>query len=160
LLTEEIKKILCCSDQKVLIITIGNTLRSDDGIGPYIAENLKILPDNLKLLNAFDRPESIIDQAVSMSPEKTIIIDAANFSGIPGEARLIANDAIPESSLSTHTFPLKIIARILEEDTGSKVFFLGIQAKSAEFKEELSQEVKQTGDEIIAFLTNMGTELY
>ncbi len=153
LLTDDIKKILKPDkDKKTLIITVGNTLRSDDGIGPYISQNLNKNIDNTIIFDAGNKPENIIDQAVSIKPQKTIIIDAADFKGKTGEIRHIPNEYIPDTTLSTHTFPLKVIAQILKEDTGSEIFFLGIQPKSVGMGEEMSKEVKNTGDAIISFL--------
>ena len=49
---------------------------------------------------------------------------------------------------------MKIIAKILEEDTKSKIYFLGIQPVSFDFKEGLSKEVKETADKIIYYFNN------
>lgn len=156
MLTDEIKKTLNLSDkEKTLIITIGNSFRSDDGVALYIAENIKNLPDYVTLLNAEDKPENIIDLAVSIMPSKTIIIDAANFEGSTGEIRLIPYDFIPDSTLSTHTFPLKIIVKILEEDTKTKVYFLAIQIQNVELGENISNKVKESADELIEYLNSI-----
>lgn len=152
MLTNEIKKFLDeIVKEKVLIITIGNDFRSDDGIGPYIFEHLKDNPKNLSLLNAGDKPENIIDEAVALKPKKTIIIDAADFNGIPGEIRIIPQEFIPNSTLSTHTFPPNIIAKIIEKDTKGEVVFLGIQPKNVELGEEISKEVKGSADSLISY---------
>ena len=139
---------------KSLIITIGNTYRSDDGIGPYIFDNLNNIPGNIDCINAGDNPENVIDEAVKINPDITLIIDAANFGGVPGEIRIIPSEFIPETTLSTHTFPPKIIAKILEEDTKSKIYFLGIQPASFDFNEGLSGEVKKTAEKIIDYFNN------
>ena len=156
MLTSEIKKILdITNNEKTLIITIGNRLRSDDSVALYIADNIKKTPDYITLINAENKPENIIDHAESIMPSKTIIIDAANFNGNPGEIRLIPNEYIPDSTLSTHTFPLKVIVKILEEDTKSKVHFLAIQIQSVDLGENISKEVKVSADEIIEYLNSL-----
>lgn len=153
MLTNEIKKFLDeIVKEKVLIITIGNDFRSDDGVGPYIFEHLKDYSKNLSLLNAGDKPENIIDEAVALKPKKTIIIDAADFDGLPGEIRIIPQEFIPNSTLSTHTFPPNIIAKIIEEDTKSEVVFLGIQPVKVELGEVLSESVKKSADDLIKFI--------
>jgi hydrogenase 3 maturation protease len=149
LLTAEVKQTL--TPEKIgatLIITVGNSLRSDDGIGPYIANNFK---GNAKftLLNAGDKPENAVDKASQHKPAKTVIIDAANFGGKVGEARIIPGEAIPNTTLSTHTFPLKVISKIIAEDTKSKVYFLGIQPKSVELGEKMDPAVVETAKEIL-----------
>jgi hydrogenase 3 maturation protease len=142
----------------LLIITIGNSLRGDDGVGPYIASKLKNLPKGFILLDAGDRPEDIITGAVDCRPARTIIIDAADFGGIPGEARFIPDNAIPQTPLSTHSFPLPVITSILRQDTGSEVRFLGIQAEFLGFGEVISPEVLAAADEIIALITGFASE--
>ena len=120
LLTAEIKQTLSSAD---LIITIGNDLRSDDGVGPYIAKHCQ----SKKVLDAQDKPENIIEEAVFRKPKIAVIIDAADFDGGIGEVRMIKKEQIPKTTLSTHAFPLNIIAQIIENDTGARVHFLGIQ---------------------------------
>lgn len=154
MLTDEVKEVLSPIRGGItLIITVGNTFRSDDGVGPYIARNVKIKNENTVVLNVEDQPENAIDQAVSIKPCKTVIIDAADFFGKVGEARVIPQENIPDTTLSTHTFPIKVITKILEEDTGSKISFIGIQPRSAAMGEGLCDEVKQTADEIIEFIS-------
>ena len=156
MLIDEVKNAIApLRDELNLIITIGNDFRSDDGVGPYIFEKITGEPENIVVINAGDKPENIIDEAVSVNPKKTIIFDAADFGGMPGEVRVVPEDLIPDVSLSTHTFPPKIIAKILEEDTKSQVFFIGIQPKSLKFGQSLSKEVKNTADEIVNFITKV-----
>ena len=135
-----------------LIITVGTTFRSDDGVGPYIAEKCTAPKRDVVVLNAGDKPENFIDRAIEIKPQKTIIIDAADFGGLAGEVRLIPEEAIPDTTLSTHTFPLKIISRILAEDTGTDVYFLGVQPKDMGFGEGLSPEVRESAELIIGLL--------
>lgn len=136
-----------------LVITIGNNLRSDDGVGPYIAGKISSPRKNIIVMNAGDRPENIIDSAVESRPSQTIIIDAADFGGLPGEMRIIPEYAIPDKPLSTHSFPLRIISRLLAEDTGSEVFFLGIQPESMAFGEGLSLKVMRAAEEVIKLIS-------
>ncbi len=148
MLTDELKKeIKAVLSKKTLIITVGNTYRSDDGVGIYIAEKLK--SSNYLLLNAENKPENIIDKAVQYKPEKILIIDAADFGGRSGEARLLLEDNIPDTILSTHTFPIKALAKILSKDTKAPVFYLGVQQAHIHMGEILSKEVRQCADELI-----------
>jgi hydrogenase 3 maturation protease len=132
-----------------LIITVGNSLRGDDGVGPYIASQVKNPKQGLHILDAADRPEDCIDAAVALHPLKTVVLDAADFGGSPGEARVIPQELIPNSTLSTHTFPLKIITKILEEETGSSVFYIGIQPENVSFGRGLSDPVQRMAKAII-----------
>ena len=153
MLTAELNDLFTFSDKNpLLIITIGNSYRSDDGVGPYIASKIKKCKKNLIVLNAEDQPENIIDEATRLKPGKIVIIDAADFGGMPGEIRLIEKKDIPDTSLSTHSFSPNILAAIIEEDTGADVLFLGIQPESIQFGEGISKPVKEAAKRIISCL--------
>ena len=158
MLTAEIEHLLTAGKHvPTLLITIGNALRKDDGVGPYIARNItKKMPKNLIVLDAGDKPENIIDKAIQINPKKTIILDAANFKGQIGEARIIPDKYIPDTTLSTHRFPLNIVGGIIKEDTGSEMFYLGIQPEDTNLGSGLSPSVKNTADNIISCITKMG----
>lgn len=123
-------------------------MRSDDGLGPYIAAGLKS-SKRLKIIDAADKPQNIIDEVVSHRPSSVLIIDAADFKGAPGEIRFIESHEIPDSSLSTHSIPLRVIAGIISKDTGCQVKFLGIQPKNVSLGEEMSSEVIEAAKKII-----------
>lgn len=131
------------------MICVGNTMRSDDGVGPYIASYL----NDSKLLSVIDagyNPENFIEEVAGLKPGRIVIIDAADFGGKAGETKVISEGDIPESSLSTHAIPLSVIYHILKEDTASEIKFIGIQPKDVRHGECLSPEVKAAADKIIA----------
>ena len=151
MLTAELNDLFTFSDKNpLLIITIGNSYRSDDGVGPYIARQVNKYKKNFTILNAEDQPENIIDEVIQLKPGKIVIIDAADFGGMPGEIRLIEKKDIPDTSLSTHSFSPNILAAIIEEDTGADVLFLGIQPESIQFGEGISKPVKEAAGKILA----------
>jgi len=151
MLTAELNDLFTFSDKNpLLIITIGNSYRSDDGVGPYIARQINKYKKDFTILNAEDQPENIIDEATRLKPGKIVIIDAADFGGMPGEIRLIEKKDIPDTSLSTHSFSPNILAAIIEEDTGADVLFLGIQPESIQFGEGISKPVKEAAGKILA----------
>ena len=145
-------------NERVLIVTVGNPLRSDDGVGPYIAEHIKPERRGFLFLNAEDKPANIIDDAVKLKPYKIIIIDAADFGANPGDIRIIPEDMIPQNTLSTHSFPIPVISSIIRQDTGAEIVFLGIQAKSLKLGEEMSREVHSAADRILEYINNQKKE--
>jgi len=151
LLTAEVKEALKPLSPKTLLITAGNDMRSDDGVGPYIYSKLSDIK-SLNLLNASFTPENIIEKAIKFSPETLVFIDAADFKGIPGEVRVIPVDAIGYTSISTHTVPLSTIAELIESETSAKTVFIGIQPLSVNFGEGLSDEVKSAADILADFI--------
>ena len=146
-------------------MTVGNSFRSDDGVGPFIADRLAAWEDARELresegsemaidwINAGQNPENIIDEAIARNPDRLVVIDAADFGGEPGEARIIPSELIPESTMSTHMIPLNVITQLIADETGSETVFLGIQAVSFSLGEGLSQRVQETGERIVDFLT-------
>ncbi len=140
----------------LVVITVGNTLRSDDGVGPFIAAAASPRR-GMAILNAGETPEDIIEEATAHQPGRVVIIDAADFGGRGGEIRLLPEAAMVSHTLSTHRFPLPAIARILAMDTGAAIHFVGIQPVSTAFGEGLSPQVRKAATELI-FLLNGPTD--
>ena len=137
-----------------LVITAGNSFRSDDGVGPYLYTLLKGC-SGLTVIDAGYTPENIVDEAIGINPDYIVVIDAADFQGRPGEIRIVSDDLIPTSTLSTHAIPLNVITRLIEESTGAATVFIGIQVRSVMMGEGLSPEVQAAAEllsqEIINF---------
>lgn len=152
-----------------LVITVGNSFRSDDGVGPFIADRLAAWEADrgsrgaegetppFDWIDAGQNPENIIDAAIEKKPDQLVVIDAADFGGRPGEARIIPEEHIPDSTLSTHMVPLNVITRIIADATGSETLFLGIQAVSFALGEGLSDPVRETAEQIVEQLTGGNT---
>ncbi|MDQ7821458.1 MAG: hydrogenase maturation protease [Candidatus Eremiobacteraeota bacterium] len=138
----------------VTIITVGNSLRGDDGVGPYIASRLPPLGEGFFVLDAGQQPERIFYEAAGRPAPRAVILDAADFGGHAGEMRLFSIEEIPATTLSTHTFPLPVLASLLQKDCGSAVIFLGIQAVTFTMGEGLTVEVQRAADALVAFLTS------
>ena len=141
------------SSGTLLVITVGNLLRSDDGVGPYIAAQGKRPKSGIIILDAGERPEDTVGKAMEVRPKRVVIIDAADFGGEPGEVRAIPEEFIPENPISTHRFPLRIISRLVTEDTGARVDFICLQPESVGFGEGLSDRVRLAAEEIVILLS-------
>jgi hydrogenase 3 maturation protease len=92
LLNEEVLSALR-PEGRTVMITIGNSLRADDGVGPFIGRRIADQKDFL-VLNALMNPEDIVEDAIAYRPGKIVVIDAADFGGSPGEIRTIPLDQI------------------------------------------------------------------
>jgi len=147
-LTADILKILKDCTGQTVVVTAGNTFRSDDGVGPYISSQLSDT-FGLRIVEAGQNPENIVDEVIALKPDAIIVIDAAHFEGYPGEVRVIPEDLIPSTSLSTHMIPLNVVIRLIVEDNPVTVHYLGVQILSAELGEGLSGEIKASADELI-----------
>ncbi len=154
LLTADVIELLKpTSSGTLLVITVGNRLRSDDGVGPYIAEHAKRPKNGIIILDAGERPEDILWKVIEARPERVVMIDAADFAGEPGDVRVIPEEFIPENPISTHRFPLRVISRLVAEDTGAMVDFICIQPESVGFGEGISDKVRSSAEEIVEVLS-------
>ncbi len=131
-----------------LLISLGNSLRKDDGVGPYLAMQLAKI-SGVKIENAGDRPERSIDFAESHRPEQIVFLDAADFGCKPGTLRQIETSELVERSLSSHRLPLSALIDWIEAEYSICCFCLGIQAGSMQLGEELTPEVTQTAEHMI-----------
>jgi hydrogenase 3 maturation protease len=156
-LSEEVRNALLPAQAgRTAYVLVGNTLRGDDGAGIYIAENLPADHDNIIIINAGDSPERVFYRVLEARPVKTVIIDAADFNGMPGEVRTFSHSRLHKAPLSTHRFPLKVIAQLIEEDLGCEVHLVGIQIRCAHLGIPMDSCVKQSTRAIIdCILMNM-----
>lgn len=142
---------------RTLVVTLGSTLRADDGVGPYVCSHVKFNRPELLLLDAGTTPENIAQTAINWKPDKVILVDAAHFRGTAGEVRVIPLEAINQAMpISTHSFPLSVTFSIIKEDTGCELAVVGVQAKSLDYREGLSPEVEKTAIELTEYFNRIG----
>jgi hydrogenase 3 maturation protease len=128
---------------KVLILGMGNTLRGDDGAGPYLIKQLKGRVD-ATLLNGEDEPENLLGQITGIKPDYILIVDSVDLSANPGSVALLEGDQLERRNLFTHKASLKLFIECLKGETGANVLVLGIQPKSIEIGRAISSEVKES----------------
>jgi hydrogenase 3 maturation protease len=144
--------------EKTCLVGIGNKLRADDGFGPYIIERLKekcLLPES-ELLVVEDVPENYAFPISRKDAVNIIFIDAVFLNAPAGTAvfgPLAEFEKIGQIA-STHKLSLRLTARVIEE-TGKKVFLLGIVPASMEFGQALSPEIKEISDNLVSLIENI-----
>jgi hydrogenase maturation protease len=129
-----------------LIICIGNPMRSDDGLGFRVWEELRARGVHA-ILSGPDLPPQITDF------DRVILIDAIDFKAEPGsvfEGRIEDLDVL-ESRSSTHGLSPLSFLKIIKEVTGrpEEAILIGVQPKSLEEGEGLSEEVERAVSEVI-----------
>jgi hydrogenase 3 maturation protease len=134
---------------RVVIACVGNQLRGDDGVGPFISGLVKST-DRIRVVNCGETPENYLGVIAGYRPEKVIIIDAAHFGGEPGDVRIVKKDDITGGGLSTHDAILTLFANYIEAEAGAETFFLAIQPKRSEVGGTLSPRVEHVAKEIAA----------
>ncbi len=132
---------------RVAIACIGNELRGDDGIGPFIAGLIRP-SERVRVFNCGETPENFLGTIAKASPEKVVIIDAAHFGGEPGEIRMIDKESIAGGGFSTHDAILTLFANFIETESGARIYFLAIQPGQTEVGAGLTPEVEKAGREV------------
>ncbi|MFH1655651.1 MAG: hydrogenase 3 maturation endopeptidase HyCI [Candidatus Omnitrophota bacterium] len=127
---------------KIVVLGVGNPLRSDDGFGSILASRLKDKVSAV-VINAESAPENHLNRLVNEKADTILILDAADFEGKPAQIKLLdPRQAMKLLHFSTHNLPLSIIVEFLEYNCKAKVLFLAMQPKSINFGEKLSVEVE------------------
>jgi len=143
---------------KIAILGIGNDLRSDDGLGPYIIEKLSIKDPRVMIENVGSVPEGFARNLAEFGAERVIMIDAADMMRPPGHIELVTKDRIGGINISTHSMPLSFLMMYLEQETGGKTILIGIQPKSIQFGEGLTPEIQEVVDTTINTLERIVKE--
>lgn len=142
--------------KKLVIMGIGNDIRGDDGIGPYIVENIKHLESsNVSILNATTVPENFTGKIRKIDPTHIIIVDAVIMNEGPGKIKLVKKEEVAGVSISTHSMSLSYLVNYLELEKPYNILFIGIEPESMELGQGLSPLVKSSSDEIINIFTEI-----
>ena len=141
---------------RVVVVGVGNDMRGDDGIGVFLARELKReTGDNRGIMIIETQvPENFIMPILDFRPDRIIILDSADFKEKPGSFRMIKKDEILQFLISTHNMPLTIFLKALEKLNAEKIL-IGIQPKNLDFGEDLSMEVKKRAGDILEFVRTL-----
>jgi hydrogenase 3 maturation protease len=155
---EEALKDFISDAKRIAILGIGNDLRTDDGLGPFIVNSLCLDDSRIMIENVGSVPEGFAHPLAKFGAERVIMIDAADMQKPPGHIELVTKDRIGGISISTHSMPLSFLMMYLEQETGGKTILLGVQPKSIQFGEGLNPEIKEVAEKIITSLERLLTE--
>ena len=128
---------------------IGNRDGGDDGIGPYIADTLKIDSLDVQVLDCGTTPENYTAVVKRHKPKTLVLIDAADMGLPAGEIRIIPKEKIGRMHISTHGIPLSVLITYLEHEA-DHIIVIGIQSKH--MSGTMSSAVKKSGDHLIDIL--------
>lgn len=130
---------------------IGNTLRRDDGFGSLLA-GLLIGKSGLEVIDAAASPENFLGEVVRRQPDTLLIVDAVDFGGIPGEARLFdMNEVKTVNFFLTHDTSPKLLFDFLKEGLKGESYLLAVQPEDVGFGEAMSLKVKSRLEELKAW---------
>ena len=141
--------------EKLIILGVGNELKSDDGVGPFIIKNLMaedIESDRLLLIDSGTVPENFTGKIRKENPSHVIIVDACLMGCRPGDIRIVDKDDFTNIGISTHSMSLSYFVKYLERDTDFKIIFVGIEPETMDWGENPTENVEKTAHDFIKII--------
>lgn len=131
---------------KVVLLGVGNSLHSDDGAGPRLAEMFLESAD-VTAFNCGTAPENFTGLVRKLNPDLLLIADAADMGLPPGSFRIIPPEKIRDTAVGTHMLPLYHLVDFLA-DSSREISIIGIQPASLSWGDRLSAPVASSLNEI------------
>ena len=141
--------------EKLIVLGVGNKLKSDDGVGPFIINKLKaenIENKNLLFIDAQTVPENFTGKIRKEKPTHLIIVDACLMDSDPGDMQIVNKYEFADIGISTHSMSLSFFVRYLEKDTDFRIIFVGIEPKTMDFGNAPTPKVQEAADKFIETL--------
>jgi len=124
--------------KRIAILGIGNDLRTDDGLGPFIVNSLSTKHPDVFIENVGSVPEAFARPLAEFGAERVIMVDAADLRKPVGHIELGTKDRIGGIAISAHSMPLSFLMQYLEDSTNGKTILLGVQPQNIQFGEGLT----------------------
>lgn len=141
--------------EKLIVLGVGNELKSDDGVGPFVVKKLKeqnIENDNLLFIDAKTVPENFTGKIRKENPTHLIIVDACLMDLNPGDIKIVEKHEFANIGISTHSMSLSFFVRYLEKDTDIRIIFVGIEPETMDWGAKPTSEVEKSSIEFIETL--------
>ena len=135
------------SAPEVLVLGIGNTVMSDDGVGPKVVQSLQrdyLFPGNVEIVDGGTLGLDLLPLLEAKS--HLIMVDAVETGRRPGTFVRLTGEELPialETRISPHQMGLKdllAVARLMGHAPGEMVL-IGVQPGSIEVGTELTHAV-------------------
>lgn len=127
----------------------------DDGVGPFIARGFH--SKGWISIDCGVAPENFTSIIKEHKPQYVVIVDAAEMGLAPGEYRRISISHADTCYISTHTIPISALLSYLKEYC-KEIILIGIQPKSLDLGSEISPEVREGANKLIADLKDFRSE--
>ncbi len=135
---------------RLAVVGIGNELNGDDAAGVLVARALRTgLNDRFLAIEAGVAPENFTGMLRRFRPDLVLLVDAADLGKLPGTVAWVNSQDAGGWSGSTHTLPLSVLARYLEEELGCQVVLVGIQPAQLDLDAGVSGVVQQAVAEVV-----------
>jgi len=134
---------------KSVIVGVGNSLKGDDGAGPFFISRMKELAAPYVLIDAGSSPENYSGKIEKEKPGAVMVVDAADFSGKIGDLKVFEIEELQEKGFTTHSMNIRFWMQYIKGLTGADVFLLAFQPKTMGFNEEMNPQVVKSIEEIV-----------
>ena len=142
--------------EKLIVLGVGNELKCDDGVGPYIIKKLKegIVEDKDRLLfiDAQTVPENFTGKIRKETPTHLIIVDACLMGGEAGDMKVVDENDFASIGISTHSMSLSFFVKYLQQDCDFRIIFVGIEPESMDYADNPTVKVEDAANEFINIL--------
>ena len=142
--------------EKLIVLGVGNELKCDDGVGPYIIKKLKKDmvedKDRLLLIDAQTVPENFTGKIRKENPTHLIIVDACLMGGEAGDMKVVDENDFASIGISTHSMSLSFFVKYLQQDCDFRIIFVGIEPESMDFADNPTVKVEDAANEFINIL--------
>lgn len=130
---------------KKALLTIGNPLRGDDGIGAYLGQLVEKEMIGWNVFYGDDTPESEFHALRAFAPDVIVVVDATTGMNV-GSVEVVDISDDRDYMYSTHNLPMPILLSYLRGFC-SVVLFLGLNVdieKVLDINPSLSEEAQAT----------------
>ena len=142
--------------EKLIVLGVGNELKCDDGVGPYIIKKLKEENiENKKKLLFIDSqtvPENFTGKIRKENPSHLIIVDACLMDCEPGDMKIVNKYDFANIGISTHSMSLSFFVRFLEQGNDMRIIFVGIEPESMDYGNAPTEKVERAANDFVNIL--------
>ena len=142
--------------EKLIVLGVGNELKCDDGVGPYIIKKLKEGTvedkDRLLFIDAQTVPENFTGKIRKENPTHLIIVDACLMGGEAGDMKVVDENDFASIGISTHSMSLSFFVKYLQQDCDFRIIFVGIEPESMDYADNPTVKVEEAANEFINIL--------
>ncbi len=142
---------------RCLILACGNTLRSDDGVGPWLAAWAEERFSAEPAVRAIARHQWTPDLADDVAHAESVVFVDCTVDAAPGAVRIARVPARSEDALATHHMGAAELLALGQELYGSQprnALLLTVGAGSTEIGETFSKSVSEALPEACRLLEN------
>ncbi|WP_292808136.1 hydrogenase maturation peptidase HycI [Methanobrevibacter sp.] len=141
--------------EKLIVLGVGNELKCDDGVGPYIIKKLKeedIENDKLLFIDSQTVPENFTGKIRKENPSHLIMVDACLMDEEPGEMKIVNRYDFANIGISTHSMSLSFFVKFLEKDSDIRISFVGFEPESMDYADKPTEVVEKSANDFVNIL--------